>query len=63
MFFHGMFHPHHNSTGILEDGMQLLSALAVEQELEEARRRHACSTYDDRECDKCCKCRKEEFRG
>ena len=66
MFFHGIFHPHHNSTGILGVGMQLMSAFAVEQELEESRERRARSSSDDKECDKCGrppKCHKEEFRG
>ena len=63
MFFHGMFRPHHNSTGILGAGMRLASAIVVEQELEESRERRAHSIDNDKECDKCGKCHKEEFRG
>ncbi len=64
MFFHGMFHPHHNSTWTMESGMQLVSALVVEQELEESRERRNCSTCDDKESDRCersLKCHKKEF--
>ncbi len=67
MFFHhGNFpkSPHHNSTAIPGDGMQLLLfGFCAGQELEKARERRACSDCGDKECDKCHRCHKEEFRG
>jgi|GEM_PF-3457625 hypothetical protein len=66
MFFHGNFPkgPHHNLTGLPGGGMQLLLfGLCAGQELEKARERSACSTSDEKECDRCGKCCKEKFGG
>ena len=66
MFFHhGNFPkgPHHNSTVPPGGGMELMFGLVVGQELEKARERLTCSNCGDKECDKCHRCHKEEFRG
>jgi hypothetical protein len=66
MFFHhGNFlkGPFHKPIGFPVFGMQLLFGLCVGQELEKARERLACSASNDKECDKCDRCHKENFRG
>jgi hypothetical protein len=55
--------PHHKSTGSPGNGMELMFGLVVGQELEKARERLACSASNDKDCDKCDRCHKEEFRG